>query len=46
MDVEQLDIQEAEQLENLFDSSAITFNKLKHTYFKNYINKDDSYLDF
>jgi len=46
MDLEQLDIQEAEQLENLFESSAIKFKKLKHTYFKNYINKDDSYIDF
>jgi len=45
MDVEQLDIKEAEQLENLFESSALRFNKLKHTYFKNYLNKNETYLD-
>jgi urease gamma subunit len=39
MYVEQLDIKEAEQLENLFESSALRFNRLKHNYFKNYINK-------
>ena len=41
MDLEQLDIQEAEQLENLFESSALRFNKLKHTYFKNFIKNND-----
>ena len=46
MYVEQLDIKEAEQLENLFESSALRFNKLKHTYFKSYINKSETYLDF
>lgn len=46
MDLEQLDIQEAEQLENLFESSALRFNKLKHTYFKNFISKNETYLDF
>lgn len=46
MYVEQLDIKEAEQLENLFESSALRFNKLKHTYFKNYLNKNETYLDF
>ena len=46
MDLEQLDIQEAEQLENLFESNALSFNKLKHTYFKNYIKKNETYLDF
>ena len=46
MYVEQLDIKEAEQLENLFESSALRFNKLKHTYFKNFINKSETYLDF
>ena len=46
MDLEQLEIQETEQIENLFESSAIKFNKLKHAYFKNFIKKDESYLDF
>ncbi|MBK7499640.1 MAG: hypothetical protein IPI19_11170 [Ignavibacteriales bacterium] len=46
MDLEQLDIQEAEQLENLFESSALRFNKLKHTYFKNFIKNNETYLDF
>jgi hypothetical protein len=46
MYVEQLDIKEAEQLENLFESSALSFNKLKHTYFKNYIRRNETYLDF
>lgn len=46
MYVEQLDIKETEQLENLFESSALRFNKLKHTCFKNFINKNETYLDF
>ncbi|MFZ1518662.1 MAG: hypothetical protein WAU11_07800 [Ignavibacteriaceae bacterium] len=46
MELDQLEIQEAEQLENLFESSAIKFNKLKHAYFKNYIKKSETYLDF
>ncbi|MBK7632431.1 MAG: hypothetical protein IPJ23_17355 [Ignavibacteriales bacterium] len=46
MDLEQLEIQETEQLENLFESNAIKFNKFKHTYFKNYLGKNESYLDF
>lgn len=46
MDLEQLEIQETELIESLFESSAIKFNKLKHAYFKNFINKNESYLDF
>jgi hypothetical protein len=46
MDLEQLEIKETEQLANLFESSAIKFNKFRHTYFKNFINKNESYLDF
>ena len=46
MELDQLEIQEAEQLENLFESSAIKFNKLKHAYFKSYIKKSETYLDF
>lgn len=39
MELDQLEIQEAEQLENLFESSAIKFNKLKHAYFKTILRK-------
>ncbi len=46
MYLEQLENQETEQIENLFESSAIQFNKLKHTYFKNFIKNNESYLDF
>lgn len=46
MDLQQLEIQEVEQIENLYERGAIKLNKLKHTYFKNYIKKNESYLDF
>ena len=46
MNLEQLDIQETQQLEESFENSAIKFNKLKHTYFKDFIKKSESYLDF
>lgn len=46
MDLDQLEILETKQIENVFESSAIKFNKLKHAYFKNFINKTESYLDF
>ncbi len=46
MNLEQLDILETEQLEESFENSAIKFNKLKHTYFKDFIKKSESYLDF
>jgi hypothetical protein len=39
MDLQQLEIQEVEQIENLYERGAIKLNKLKHTYFKNYIKK-------
>ncbi len=43
---EQLEIQEIDQLEDLVKDNAVRFNKLKHTYFKNFINKSGNYLDF
>jgi hypothetical protein len=46
MELEQLEIQEPVQLENLYDINAVNFNKLKHTYFKDFLKKSDTYLDF
>ena len=46
MELAQLEIQESEQIEELFESSAIKFNKLKHNYFKNYLKQNENYLDF
>ncbi len=46
MELERLEIQETLQLENLYESDAIKFNKLKHTYFIDFFKKTDSYLDF
>ena len=46
MDLEQLEIQEPDLLENKFEIDAIKFNKLKHLYFKDFIKKNDSYLNF
>ncbi|MDP2365604.1 MAG: hypothetical protein Q8M94_17785, partial [Ignavibacteria bacterium] len=46
MDLEQLEIQETELLENFYQSNAVKFNKLKHTYFKDFLKKSDTYLDF
>jgi hypothetical protein len=46
MELEQLEIQETGQLENLYEINAVKFNKLKHLYFKDFLKKPDSYLDF
>jgi|WetSurMetagenome_2_1015567.scaffolds.fasta_scaffold52281_2 hypothetical protein len=46
MELEQLEIQETKQLENLYEGHAAKFNKLKHTYFKDFLNKSETYLDF
>lgn len=46
MDLEQLEILETPEIDNVFESNAIKFNKFKHTYFKNFINKNETYLDF
>ena len=46
MELEQLEIQDTVQLENLYESNAVKFNKLKHTYFKDFLKKSDTYLDF
>jgi len=46
MPFEQLEIQKTKQSENLFEDTAVQFNKLKHAYFKSFINKNDNYLDF
>jgi len=46
MELEQLEILETKQLENLYEGNAVKFNKLKHTYFKDFLNKSETYLDF
>ena len=46
MELEQLEIQETAQLDNLYNSNAVKFNKLKHTYFKDFLKKSDTYIDF
>ena len=45
MELEQLEIQETDQSENLYQNYAVKFNKLKHTYFKDFLRKSDTYLD-
>ncbi len=46
MELEQLEIPEIEKFDNQFEVDAIKFNKLKHNYFKNFIKKNDNYLNF
>ena len=46
MDIEELEIPQTEVLDNQFEIDAIKFNKLKHSYFKNFIKKNDTYLNF
>lgn len=46
MDLEDLEIQAPALLDNQFEIDAIKFNKLKHSYFKSFIKKNDTYLNF
>lgn len=46
MDLEELEIPQPELLDNKFEIDAIKFNKLKHLYFKSFIKKNDTYLNF
>lgn len=46
MELEELEIPQPELIDNQFEIEAIKFNKLKHSYFKNFIKKNDTYLNF
>lgn len=46
MDFDQTELQETEQIYELIEVNAIKFRKLKHQYFKGYLKKNETYLDF
>jgi hypothetical protein len=46
MELEQLEIPNIDLLDNQFETNALKFNKLKHSYFKNYDKKNENYLNF
>ena len=46
MDFDQLQFLETEQLDELIEVNAIKFKKLKHNYFKGFLKKHETYLDF